>query len=97
VSASVAGVGLAVGTTFGFLALSDRNAYQNMPTQGLLDTGRRNALLSDIGFGAAVLSAGVAVVLYIAGRSRAEPPRSAPTAQPTVGLRAVPGGLAITF
>ena len=55
------------------MALSSSSDYSLTPTQDLYDTGRRNALLSDVGFSAALLSAGVAVVVYFADRRGAAP------------------------
>ncbi len=73
VAASVAGAAAVMGTVFGVMALSSSSDYSLTPTQDLYDTGRRNALLSDVGFSAALLSAGVAVVVYFADRRGAAP------------------------
>lgn len=74
VATGVAGAGLIAGTIFGVLALSDSNDYEQAPTRATYDSGRTNALLSDIGFGTALLGAAVAVVVYFAGRGHSEGP-----------------------
>lgn len=100
VTAGVAGAGLIAGTVFGLMALSDRNEYQNGPTRELYDSGRTNALLSDIGFGAAVLAGGVAVVLYLSDRGSGEArpaPATAAAAAPSARWQLAPTGLRLSF
>ena len=91
VAAGVAGAGLIAGTVFGVMALSDANDYELNPTRDTYDRGRTNALISDIGFGAAILGATVAVVVYFAGRGRAERPAAAQA------VRIGPGSLTVRF
>lgn len=91
VAAGVAGAGLIAGTVFGVMALSDANDYEQTPTRDTYDRGRTNALISDIGFGTAILGATVAVVVYFAGRGRSE----RPAATQAVGIG--PGSLTVRF
>ena len=95
VATAVAGAAAVAGTVFGIMALSDANDYELAPTQELLDRGQRNALLSDVGFGAALLSAGVAVVVYFADRGRSE--AVAPVAASAARLQLTGTGLRVTF
>lgn len=97
VAASAGGVGLVMGTVFGLMALSDASAYEQTPTRELYDRGRTNALVSDIGFGVAILSAAVGVIVYFADRGgSSERPRAALRA-PTPRWSASPGGLMVNF
>lgn len=95
VATAVAGAAAVAGTVFGVMALSDANDYEATPSQETLDRGQRNALLSDVGFGVSILSAGVAVVVYFAGRGG----ESTPPAQATGGARVqlAGNGVRVTF
>lgn len=95
VATAVAGAAAVAGTVFGVMALSDANDYEATPSQEALDRGQRNALLSDVGFGVAVLSAGVAVVVYFADRGRSEAPAAQASDGPRVRLAG--NGLQVTF
>lgn len=90
VAVGVAGAAALTGTVFGVLALSDANSYDRQPTRDLYDTGRRNAVIADVAFATAIVSAGVAVVAYFATRSRGE-------ARTTAGLHLAPNGLRVDF
>ena len=96
VATAVAGAAAVAGTVFGIMALSDANDYELTPTQELLDRGQRNALLSDVGFAASILSAGVAVVVYFADRGRTESTATASTTS-TARLQLTGTGLRVTF
>ncbi|MFO0626355.1 MAG: hypothetical protein U0325_12150, partial [Polyangiales bacterium] len=97
VAASTGGVGLVMGTVFGLMALSDASAYDQTPTRDLYDRGRTNALVSDIGFGVAVLSAAVGVIVYFADRGSAERPRAVLQNPTAPRWSASPGGLQVNF
>lgn len=97
VAASAAGVGLVMGTVFGLMALSDASSYDQTPTQDLYDRGRMNALVSDIGFGVAVLSAAVGVIVYFADRDSSRERRPAAAAAPPTRWTMSPGGLVVNF
>jgi hypothetical protein len=97
VAASTGGVGLVMGTVFGLMALSDASAYDQTPTRELYDRGRTNALVSDIGFGVAVLSAAVGVIVYFADRGSAERPRAVLQNATAPRWSASPGGLVVNF
>ncbi len=100
VATVLAGAGLITGSVFGLLALSDRAEYDARPTVAIRDTGERNALIADIGFGVAVLSAGVAVVVHLSSGGAA-PAASSPgrsdrrTPSPRFGM--APNGFALSF
>lgn len=97
VAASAGGVGLVMGTVFGLMALSDASAYDQTPTRELYDRGRTNALVSDIGFGVAILSAAVGVIVYFADRGSAERPRAVLQNATAPRWSASPGGLVVNF
>jgi PEGA domain len=97
VAASTGGVGLVMGTVFGLMALSDASAYDQTPTRELYDRGRTNALVSDIGFGVAILSAAVGVIVYFADRGSAERPRAVLQNATAPRWSASPGGLVVNF
>ncbi len=95
VATAVAGAAAVAGTVFGVMALSDANDYEATPSQETLDRGQRNALLSDVGFGVSILSAGVAVVVYFAGRGGDSTPPAQATSGPRVQLAG--NGVRVTF
>jgi hypothetical protein len=97
VAASTGGVGLVMGTVFGLMALSDASAYDQTPTRELYDRGRTNAMVSDIGFGVAILSAAVGVIVYFADRGSAERPRAVLPNATAPRWSASPGGLVVNF
>lgn len=97
VAASAGGVGLVMGTVFGLMALSDASAYDQTPTRELYDRGRTNALVSDIGFGVAILSAAVGVIVYFADRGSAERPRAVLQNATAPRWSASPSGLQVNF
>lgn len=98
VAASTGGVGLVLGTVFGLMALSDASSYEQTPSREVYDRGRTNALVSDIGFGVAVLSAAVGVIVYFADRGRSPERQSAALRMPpTPRWSASPGGLQVNF
>lgn len=96
VAVSLAGVGLAAGTTFGVLALRDNNLYDSEPTVETRDRGRRYALLSDVSFGIAAASGALALIVYLVDRARVVPEPRATTAAAT-RLRLAPGGVHVEF
>lgn len=111
VAGAVAGGALIAGTVFGFMALSDANEYDQLSQQyrttldpatrqqatDVSDRGQRNALLSDLGFGAAVLAASVALVVYLSDRGSARPAETTATSTTTSRLRVSPGGVVYNF
>jgi hypothetical protein len=96
VGAIAAGVFAAAATTTGILTLSKHKDFESADKRDdekeadrLSKSGKRFALLTDIGIGAAVLSAGVATYFYFAGSSKsAEKSPSASSLQltPSVGV-----------
>lgn len=98
VAASAGGVGLVLGTVFGLMALSDASAYDQSPSLELYDRTRTNALVSDVGFGVAVLSAAVGVIVYFADRgSSSERPNRALLRAPAPRWSASPAGFRVNF
>lgn len=110
VAGGLAAAGLVAGSVFGFIALGERAEFDRNPSVELRDAGESHALLADVFFGAAVLSAGVALVVYLS--DRAAPPASAPAESgtrspatgalptrrtPTARVRPMVGGLVIDF
>lgn len=69
VTAGIAAAALISGTVFGFLALSEQSNFDMAPSNEIADRGELFALIADISFGAAILAAGTAIVLYIVERS----------------------------
>jgi hypothetical protein len=82
-SASLAFVGLAAGTTFGVLALTENNVYDRSPSAETRERGLRYALVSDVSFGAAVGAAVVALVMYAVERNRVPAERRSVTLSPS--------------
>lgn len=100
VAAGLAGASLIAGTTFGILALSENNDYDQNPTRETRDRGLRYAVVSDVGFSLAAASAIFGTVMYFVERGRPAPEAQAPTSSPTqttAGLRLSPTGLRVTF
>lgn len=98
VAASAGGVGLVLGTVFGLMALSDASAYDQSPSLELYDRTRTNALVSDVGFGVAVLSAAIGVIVYFADRgSSSERPNRALLRAPAPRWSASPAGFRVNF
>jgi hypothetical protein len=79
IAAGVAGAGLAAGSIFGVLALNKRTQYDDLAAQrgvvtdgmnidpeldSLRSAGKRNSLLSDIGFGVGVVALGAAIYWF---------------------------------
>ena len=81
--------GLAVGTIFGLKALSDHSKYNDTPTRDLRDTGTRDALIADTGFGIGVTLAITSAVLYFSGPSDAASAEAKPR---TISFAPVIGG-----
>ncbi len=94
VTGAAAIVGLGVGTFFGVKALSNKSDYDKNPTQDLHDTGTRNALISDMGFGIGVTLAITSAVLFFTAPA-GEPAKKA--AGLTVTPVAAPGAGGIGF
>jgi tetratricopeptide (TPR) repeat protein len=99
IAAGLAGASLVAGTTFGVLALSENNDYDQDPTRETRDRGLRYAVVSDVAFGLAAVSAVFGTVMYFVERGRAAPePRSASAAvASTSSLRLSPTGLRVDF
>jgi hypothetical protein len=79
IAVGVAGAGLAAGSIFGVLALNKRTQYDDLAAQrgvvtdgmnidpeldSLRSAGKRNSLLSDIGFGVGLVAAGAAIYWF---------------------------------
>jgi hypothetical protein len=98
---SVAAAGIAVGSVFGFLAMSDKSKLDRAcdgkscppSSQSTFDDGRRDGLVSTIGFAAAIAGAGAgAAYLLFATPGRPEgasTARSVPSFQVFVGPGAI--------
>jgi hypothetical protein len=70
----VAGSGLVVGTSFGFIALQDKNKFNKTPSSSQADTTHTHAMIADIAFGAAA-AVGITGIVLLAtntGPSRGE-------------------------
>jgi hypothetical protein len=100
VAAGLTGAGVVAGTVFGFMALGELSEFNARPSVEVRDRGETYALLSDISFGVAVLSAAVGAVVFFSDRGEsAEPARAAlrlrSSQQPR--LRVAPAGFVLTF
>ncbi len=98
IAAGLAGASLIAGTTFGVLALSENNDYDQAPTRETRDRGLRYAVISDVSFGVAAASAIFGTVMYFVerGRTPAEP-RPGQSAGPAASVRFSPTGLLVNF
>jgi tetratricopeptide (TPR) repeat protein len=65
ITAGVGAAGLITGTVFGFLALSERSDFDEMPTKASADRGERLALVADVGFGVGIAALATAAILYL--------------------------------
>jgi hypothetical protein len=65
ITLGLAGAGLVVGTIFGISALSSNSDYEDNPTQDAFDSTERNALISDMAFGASIAFGVTGVVLLL--------------------------------
>lgn len=94
----VGAAGLAAGAVFGGLALSKHDEYNAAPTHEALDQGRLFALISDIGFGTAVVGAAAGTIYWMVSRSRgasaALPAKGSWSVSPAFG--AAGGGLSVS-
>jgi hypothetical protein len=99
-AAVVAALGAGVGATAGVLALRDRSSFEAHPTGAVASRGNEEAVIADVGLGAAVLAAVTSVVLFLRddpppapGASPAATPRS-PGAERV--LERIPGSVSFT-
>lgn len=93
----VGAVGLIAGAVFGGLTLGQYNDYNANPTKAGLDQGRLFGLVTDIGFGTAIVGAGVGTVYWLVTK-----PKNEATPAPKTGAFVTPvvsttgGGVAVT-
>src|SRR5262249_52709056 len=88
----LAGVGIAVGSTFGLLALSKRSTLDSAcvnkqcprSSQSNIDALSRDATISTVGFGVAVVGLGIGI--YGAARGSPSPAPTSGSVHPTFGL-----------
>ena len=91
-TAGIAAGSVIVGTVFGFLALSEQAAFEDVPTEQKADRGETYALLADVFLFTALASGVTALVLHYGRRSRDDDDDEiALDISPVVGRRA--GGL----
>lgn len=91
----VGAAGLVAGAVMGGLTLGKYNEYNEKPTRDALDQGRLFGLIADIGFGAAVLGAGVGTVYWLVSRGpKPAPVRGGVFIAPSVGTAG--GGVSVT-
>jgi hypothetical protein len=58
-------VGLGVGIAFGVLALNDQSDYSAKPSGASLGSANQDAVIADVGLGAAVIAGVTSVVLFL--------------------------------
>ncbi len=98
IAAGLAGASLIAGTTFGVIALSENNDYDQNPTRETRERGLRYAAISDVSFGLAAASAIFGTVMYFVERGRpAVEPRPGQSAGPAASVRFSPTGLLVNF
>ena len=93
----VGAAGLVTGAVFGGLTLGKYNDYNAKPTREALDQGRLFGLVTDIGFGAAIVGAGVGAIYWLVSRPESEKPapvRGGVVIAPVVG--ATSGGVSVS-
>ena len=93
----VGAVGLVAGAVFGGLTLAQYNDYNANPTKAGLDQGRLFGLVTDIGFGTAVVGAAVGTVYWLVAKPKSEAapaPKTGAFVTPVVSTAG--GGVAVT-
>lgn len=85
----VGAAGLVAGAVFGGLALSKYDEYNAKPTRDALDQGRMFALITDIGFGTAVVGAAAGTIYWLVAKPKADdkaaPAKGSIVVAPAVG------------
>lgn len=76
VTLGLAGAGAIVGAVFGFAALSSKSDFDKSPTTKTADSAERNALISDMAFGAAVTLGVTGTVLYLNATKKQDPAKT---------------------
>jgi hypothetical protein len=77
VTLGLAGAGAIVGTIFGIAALGSKSDFDKTPTTKTADSAERNALISDMAFGAAVTLGVTGTVLYLNASKKQEAAKAA--------------------
>jgi hypothetical protein len=77
VTLGLAGAGAIVGTIFGIAALGSKSDFDKTPTTKTADSAERNALISDMAFGAAVTLGVTGTVLYLNATKKQEAAKAA--------------------
>jgi hypothetical protein len=78
---SIAAAALVTGTVLGFLALQEEQSYRDNPSKETADKGERFALIADVSFGLAALSAITSFTLFMTHKNKRKRERE------TAGLR----------
>jgi hypothetical protein len=87
VTAGIAVVGLGVGITFGVLALDTQTSFNQHPTVAGANMGNQEAVIADVGFGAAVIAGVTSVLLFV---KKDAPPGSVPVKESAVSFTVSP-------
>lgn len=77
VTLGLAGAGAVVGTIFGIAALGAKSDFDKTPTTDTADKAERNALISDMAFGAAITLGVTGTVLYLNATKKQEAAKAA--------------------
>ncbi|MBW2214431.1 MAG: PEGA domain-containing protein [Deltaproteobacteria bacterium] len=67
---SISAAALLTGTVLGFLAIQKEQDYRDNPTEGTADKGERFALVADVSFGLAALSAITSFTLFMTHKNK---------------------------
>ncbi len=86
--AAVAGLGVGIG--FGILALNNQSSFNAHPTYGAAGFGNQEAIVSDVGFGVAVIAGVTCVVLLLKGDELLKPASSPAPLTAPVGFSVAP-------
>ncbi len=99
VAGGLAAVGIISGSVFGVMALGDHADYEARPSAEIRDRGETNALIADISFGVGILSAAVAVVVWLSSGEETPRAHAALHTTPSHGPRLLPAanGLVLQF
>ncbi|MEI8257214.1 MAG: tetratricopeptide repeat protein [Deltaproteobacteria bacterium] len=99
VAGGLAAVGIVAGSVFGIMALGDHADFQARPSAEIRDRGETNALIADISFGVGILSAAVAVVVWLSSGEETAHAHAALHTNPSHGPRLLPAanGLVLQF
>jgi hypothetical protein len=84
---SIAAAALVTGTVLGFLAVQKEQDYRDNPTEETADEGDRLALIADISFGLAALSAITSFTLFMTHKNKRKRERERETARLRIETR----------